>query len=99
MKKSDVDEVVLVGGSTRVPKVKNMLKKFFKIKVLQDGINPDEAVAWGAAIQASILAGDTGERLVGVSLRDVTPLSLGIETLGGIMLKIIPRNSSVPALG
>jgi molecular chaperone DnaK (HSP70) len=94
MKKADVDEIVLVGGSTRIPKVQELVKEFFNGKEPSRGINPDEAVAYGAAVQGGILSGeeDTGE----IVLLDVNPLTLGIETVGGVMTKIIARNSVVP---
>lgn len=91
IKKSEIDEVVLVGGSTRVPLVKQMLKDFFG-KELNDTVNPDEIVALGAAIQADILAGNTKNLL----LLDITPLSLGLETMGGLMDVLLPRNSKIP---
>lgn len=95
--KGEVHEVVLVGGSTRIPKVQQLVSDFFNGKAPSKGINPDEAVAYGAAVQAGILSGDGGEATDGIVLVDVAPLSLGIETVGGVMSKIIPRNSKVPA--
>jgi heat shock protein 1/8 len=94
--KNRVDEVVLVGGSTRIPKIQSILKDFFHGKELNKSINPDESVAYGAAIQASILMGDTHESIKDILLIDVTPLSLGIETSGSVMTKIIERNSTIP---
>jgi endoplasmic reticulum chaperone BiP len=95
LKKSDIDEIVLVGGSTRIPKVQQLIKDFFNGKEPNRGINPDEAVAYGAAVQAAVL---TGESELGgkVVLVDVVPLSMGIETVGGVMTKIIERNSQIP---
>jgi len=94
MSKSQVDEVVLVGGSTRIPKVQQLLKSFFGGKELCQSVNPDEAVAYGAAIQAAILTGDSAvDKCVVV---DVAPLSLGIETAGAMMAKIVERNTTVP---
>ena len=90
--KSQIHDVVLVGGSSRIPKIQELLKDFFNGKSLNQSINPDEAVAYGAAVQASILCGNKKE----VLLIDVTPLSLGIETAGGVMTKLIERNSTVP---
>lgn len=92
LKKSDVDEIVMVGGSTRVPLVKEMVSTFFG-KQLNDTVDPDEVVALGAAIQADILAGNT----TGMLLLDITPLSLGLETMGGLMDVLLPRNSKIPA--
>ena len=87
----DIDEVVLVGGMTRMPKIQQLVKEFFG-KEPHKGVNPDEVVAVGAAIQAGILSGDVKD----VLLLDVTPLSLGVETLGGVMTKLIERNTTIP---
>ena len=94
--KGSVNDVVLVGGSTRIPKIQSLLQKYFCGKQLNLSINPDEAVAYGAAVQAAILSGDTSSQIQDVLLVDVTPLSLGIETAGGVMTKIIERNSRIP---
>ncbi|XP_063368997.1 heat shock protein 68-like isoform X2 [Cydia amplana] len=94
--KSQIHDVVLVGGSTRIPKIQNLLQNFFGGKQLNLSINPDEAVAYGAAVQAAILSGSNDSRIQDVLLVDVAPLSLGIETAGGVMTKIIERNSKIP---
>ena len=95
-KKSDVNEIVLVGGSTRIPKVQQILKDFFNGKELNRGVNPDEAVAYGASVQAGILAGEDSDDVKDLILVDVTPLTLGIETVGGVMTKIIPKDTVIP---
>jgi len=95
-KKTDVNEIVLVGGSTRIPKVQQILKDFFDGKELNRGVNPDEAVAYGAAVQAGILGGEESEETKNLILVDVTPLTLGIETVGGVMTKIIPKDTVIP---
>ena len=95
MSKSDIHDIVLVGGSTRIPKVQQMLKSFFNGKELCKSINPDEAVAFGASVQAAILTGDIDDEHDLIVL-DVSPLSLGIETAGGVMTKLIPRGTTVP---
>ncbi|XP_039287214.1 heat shock 70 kDa protein cognate 4 isoform X2 [Nilaparvata lugens] len=96
LNKKDIHEVVLVGGSTRIPKIQQLLQEFFDGKQLNKSINPDEAVAYGAAVQAEILYGDNSDQVKDVLLIDVTPLSLGIETAGGVMAKIIPKNTTIP---
>jgi len=97
MSKSQVDEVVLVGGSTRIPKIQSLLSEFFNGKELNRSINPDEAVAYGAAVQAAILSGThKSDKLDSMILLDVTPLSLGLETAGGVMTPLIKRNTTVP---
>jgi len=93
MKKNEIDEIVLVGGSTRIPKIQQLVKEYFNGKEPSKGINPDEAVAYGAAVQAGVLSGEDN---VDVVLLDVCPLTLGIETVGGVMTKLIARNSVVP---
>jgi len=97
MKKSEIHEVVLVGGSTRIPKIQQLIKDYFNGKEPNKGINPDEAVAYGAAVQGGILGGETSEATDGVVLIDVTPLTMGIETVGGVMTKIIPKGTVIPA--
>mmetsp|Transcript_41350 Transcript_41350/g.34832 ORF Transcript_41350/g.34832 Transcript_41350/m.34832 type:complete len:330 (-) Transcript_41350:118-1107(-) len=96
IKKSSIDEIVLVGGSTRIPKVQELIKDFFNGKEPNRGINPDEAVAYGAAVQAGILSGDNDEKLGDILLLDVTPLTLGIETVGGVMTALITRGTTIP---
>ena len=94
VKKNEINDIVLVGGSTRIPKVRSMLEEFFGGKKVSQNINPDEAVAYGAAVQGGVLSGAEGTKEV--ILMDVNPLTLGIETTGGVMTKLIPRGTSIP---
>lgn len=96
MDKSKVHEIVLVGGSTRIPKVQQLLQEFFNGKKLNNSINPDEAVAYGAAVQAAVLGGVRDKKIDSLLLLDVIPLSLGLETAGNVMTVLIPRNTTIP---
>jgi heat shock 70kDa protein 1/2/6/8 len=96
MSKGDIDEIVLVGGTTRIPRIQELLSGYFNGKSLNKSLNPDEAVAYGAAVQAAILTGQGNEKTNELLLLDVAPLSLGIETAGGVMTSIIDRNTTIP---
>lgn len=96
MSKEKVDDIVLVGGSSRIPRVQQLLREFFNGKELCQSINPDEAVAYGAAVQGAILGGDKSEKINDIILLDVCPLTLGIETAGGVMTPLIKRNTTIP---
>jgi len=98
MDKAQVHDIVLAGGSTRIPKIQKLLQDFFNGKKLNKSINPDEAVAYGAAVQAAILRGDESKEIKDFLVVDVTPLSLGIETVGGVMAAVVQRNTRIPCL-
>jgi L1 cell adhesion molecule like protein len=94
--KNKVDEVVLVGGSIRIPKIQQLMKDYFNGKKPNTSINPDEAIAFGAAVQAAVLSGVQSAAVEDILLLDVAPLTIGIETAGGVMTSMVPRNTTVP---
>ena len=97
MSKSEIDEEVLVGGSTRIPKIQSMAKEYFNGKEPNKGINPDEAVSYGEAVKAAIMTNVKDENIEKLILLDLASLSLGIETAGGVMTVLIPRNTTIPS--